>query len=310
MRGTLARWTLGALAPLALAAAAAAAGGFSVTTTTEGGTDPQDCGRIQVRFGDRGDGTATVHGERRLAIGRAEAPSLRIGLDGPSGVWVQGWDRDEWAITACAWAGARRAEAAEALLEDVAVRHAGGRLEVTGPPGEVWMVHLLVRAPARAEVDVRTENGGISLREIAGRARARSTNGPIDLHGVSGEVDVETENGPIGAQGGSGRLSLRTENGPISVALDAGRWRGDGLAAKTENGPLSLELPAVDVPSLSVEMSGHAPVTCKAPQCDRARRTWTDDARRIEMGEGPAAVRLSTRNGPVSIGTRRGLHEI
>ena len=40
-----------------------------------------------------------------------------------------------------------------------------------------------------------------------------------------------------------------------------------------------------------------------------ARRTWDDDHKRIELGEGPALVRLSTENGPVSVKTGRDLDE-
>jgi len=40
---------------------------------------------------------------------------------------------------------------------------------------------------------------------------------------------------------------------------------------------------------------------CAGAACDAARRTWDDGGKRIELGEGPAVVRLSTRNGPVSV---------
>jgi len=50
-----------------------------------------------------------------------------------------------------------------------------------------------------------------------------------------------------------------------------------------------------------VESTNHAPVSCKASICDNAHKTWDDEHRRIEYGNGPATIRLSTVNGPVSV---------
>jgi len=52
-----------------------------------------------------------------------------------------------------------------------------------------------------------------------------------------------------------------------------------------------------------VESTNHAPVSCKgkASICDNARKTWDDEHRRIEYGNAPAMIRLSTVNGPVSV---------
>jgi hypothetical protein len=33
------------------------------------------------------------------------------------------------------------------------------------------------------------------------------------------------------------------------------------------------------------------------------RRTWDDDGKKIELGDGPVLVRLATENGPVSVRT-------
>jgi hypothetical protein len=39
--------------------------------------------------------------------------------------------------------------------------------------------------------------------------------------------------------------------------------------------------------------------------CAEARRTWDDRYKRFEVGEGPARIRVSTRNGPVSVRSAR-----
>jgi hypothetical protein len=53
--------------------------------------------------------------------------------------------------------------------------------------------------------------------------------------------------------------------------------------------------------SFVVESRNYSPVSCKASICDNARKTWDDENRRIEFGNAPATIRLSTVNGPVSV---------
>ena len=54
-----------------------------------------------------------------------------------------------------------------------------------------------------------------------------------------------------------------------------------------------------------VESRNYAPMSCQASICDNARKTWDDNNRRIEYGVGPAMIRLSTVNGPVSVRDQR-----
>jgi hypothetical protein len=51
-----------------------------------------------------------------------------------------------------------------------------------------------------------------------------------------------------------------------------------------------------------VATAGRSPVHCGADACEHARRNWNDDGKTIAFGPENAIVRLSTENGPVSIG--------
>jgi len=64
---------------------------------------------------------------------------------------------------------------------------------------------------------------------------------------------------------------------------------------------LTLMVPSGYESSFVVESTNYAPVSCKASICDNARKTWDDQHRRIEYGNAPAMIRLSTVNGPVSV---------
>lgn len=111
-------------------------------------------------------------------------------------------------------------------------------------------------------------------------------------------------NGPISISGRSGAYRLNTENGPISVDLQGDRWTDGTLEARAVNGPLTLKLSEAYRSGVIVESLGHGPVSCPDSACRSARSTFDDDGRRIEFGNLEPVVRLSTRNGPVSIETR------
>jgi hypothetical protein len=108
-------------------------------------------------------------------------------------------------------------------------------------------------------------------------------------------------NGPISLDGSRGSVRIQTENGPISVTLEGKTWSGTGLSADAKNGPLTLMVPSGYQSSFVVESTNYAPVSCQASICDHARKTWDDNHRRIEYGNAPAMIRLSTVNGPVSV---------
>jgi DUF4097 and DUF4098 domain-containing protein YvlB len=146
-----------------------------------------------------------------------------------------------------------------------------------------------------------TMNGPISLYDVDGKLTARATNGPISLKNFSGDAEITAVNGPITLEGSNGNVRIHTENGPISVALEGKTWNGAGLTADAENGPMTLRVPSGYQSSFVVESTNHAPVSCRASVCDNARKTWDDEHRRIEYGNVPAMIRLSTVNGPVSV---------
>jgi len=162
-------------------------------------------------------------------------------------------------------------------------------------------VFLLIRTPKAADIELTTHYGPAGFYSVDGKITARATNGPISIRDCSGEADIAAVNGPISFSGTGGKLRLHTENGPISVALNAATWSGAGLVADAVNGPLTLRVPSGFQSSFLVESSEHTPVSCQASICSETRRTWDDEHRRIEFGSGEPLIRLSTKNGPVSV---------
>jgi len=256
-----------------------------------------DCSDLRIRFDDR---DAVVRSEERT-LTKSEAAVLQVQPHRNGGVQVVGWDKETYSVTACK-AAAGSSDEAERTLSQIIMDIDHGKISVKGPGDEnEWTVELLIRTPKSATINLDTMNGPISLYDVDGKLTARATNGPISLKNFSGDAEITAVNGPITVEGSKGSVRIRTENGPISVALEGKTWSGTGLTADAHNGPLTLMVPSGYESSFVVESTNYAPVSCKASICDNARKTWDDQHRRIEYGNAPAMIRLSTVNGPVSV---------
>ena len=196
---------------------------------------------------------------------------------------------------------------AERVLSQIQLSVQPGRVSTSGPGSEEdWTVYLLMRVPRAATLAMETMNGPLGLYDVDGKVTAKTHNGPIHLRNFSGEAEITAVNGPISLEGGKGSVKIHTENGPISVELEGSAWTGEGLTADAHNGPVTLSVPSGFQSSFVVESTNHSPMSCKASVCDYARKTWDDEHRRIEYGNGPATIHLSTVNGPVSVKDSRG----
>ena len=255
-----------------------------------------DCAGLHIRLNDR---PAEMRSEERT-IARPDGP-LRVESEVNGGVQVQGWDKDTYSVTVCKAADTSMNNV-EQILSLIKLSVENGRVSVRGPSDhDNWTVFLLVRAPKSANLELRANNGPLSIYNLEGKLFASATNGPISLWGFSGDADISAENGPIDLTGNSGKLRLHTENGPISVSLSGDAWTGSGLEADAQNGPLTLRVPKNYQSSLLVESDGHSPMSCQASFCSDAHKTWDEDRRRIEFGNAPAVIHLSTVNGPISV---------
>jgi hypothetical protein len=289
--------SLSALLALGFTSARASRHRHSVSISDGHKHPATDCSDLRMRFDDR---DAVVRSEERT-LSKSEAPVLQIHPHSNGGVQVVGWEKETYSVTACK-AAAGSGDAAEKILSQITMSIENGRISTSGPRDEEdWTVYLLIRTPKSASIDMETMNGPISLYDVDAKLTARAHNGPISLKNFSGDAEITAVNGPISLEGSSGSVRIHTENGPISVALEGKTWSGTGLSADAKNGPLTLMVPNGYQSSFMVESTNYAPVSCKASICDNARKTWDDNHRRIEYGNAPAMIRLSTVNGPVSV---------
>lgn len=212
------------------------------------------------------------------------------------GISVTGWSRSEIQVVAHVEAWGDREDTARRLLRETEV-HVRGRTVSTHLPKregrqdqrEGWSsVRYEVRVPREAELDLRTVNGGIVIADVAGTLSLRSTNGGIELENVGGEIDGRTTNGPVHVrlnQSPLGRLALETTNGPVTLVVPANL--SAEVDARTSLGPVRID-------GLPLEESGCNERGRARVPCLNGRVVGT-------LGQGGAALRLRTTNGPISL---------
>lgn len=254
------------------------------------------CAEQHFRFDHR---DAVVRSEERI-ITKAEASTLHVTAHANGGVSVEGWDKDAYSATLC-----KAAEAgpdADSVLSQVHLSFQDGMLRISAPASDGnWATHLIIRAPRHSSLNVEAYNGPVTLRHVDGKLQIRAENGPVTVVHCSGELELSSQNGPITLEDNSGKQRVRSENGPMTLSLAGQTWEGAGLEANTTNGPVTLQVPSGYRSGVVLESDGNSPFQCRASVCAEGRKTWDEDHKRVEFGSGPAVVRVSTVNGPVSV---------
>lgn len=130
---------------------------------------------------------------------------------------------------------------------DVELRTSNGDIELRGIAGTGTFATSngdIVMDSVKGDFDGTTSNGRIEVNAVEGRLMLRTSNGKVNLHEAMGEFDVETSNGGIsysGSMTAGGTNRLVTSNGSVVV-----QFRGDPsvvLDAETSNGDVICELP-------------------------------------------------------------------
>jgi len=217
---------------------------------------------------------------------RGGALTVDPGMNG--GVDIIGWDRDSVAVTARIQVNARSDDDAAAIAREIRIDASGRMIRAVGPEPtgrhQSWSVSFVVYVPGRTDLSIATENGPLSVREVAGH------------------MELSTQNGPLVLVGAAGDVRARAQNGPLMVKLTGERWDGAGLDAETMNGPADLRIPEgynakIDFGTINGPMSVGFPltVTINGRITDRISTT---------LGSGGAPVRVVTTNGPMTVRRR------
>jgi hypothetical protein len=215
------------------------------------------------------------------------AGPLNVDAGQNGGIVVEGWDRNEIRVRAIVRGSARDAARARELVGQVQVQAGGGRVYSTGPDSlrrENWSVSYRINVPRKNDLDLRANNGGITIANVQGNMRFDTTNGGVKLQDIGGRVNGETR------------------NGGLNVMLSGNRWEGEGLDVETSNGGVTLALPEnynaeLETRTVNGGVRIDFPITVQGELTGRRGFTTT-------LGSGGPLVRVRTTNGGVKIARR------
>jgi len=268
--------------------------GLSVSTEDR---EVTSCDQLQVRSDNR----EVARSEERLTLPPSSS-LIRVEAAENGGIYVYGWDRQDFGVLNCKAAVSDERTTAENKLQQIKTSSEGGHLTVSGPEDGDWTSYLIIHAPRSSSLSLTGMNGPISISSLSGKIEVHNTNGPFAVKDSTGEITAEVVNGPIAYAGNGGDIHLHAQNGPIAVKLIGTSWNGKGLDAESMNGPMSLKLQNNFTSGVLVQTRGYSPFNCSG--CQDARKDFDDHNKSVQFGSGTPVVRLSTVNGPVSINQR------
>lgn len=204
-----------------------------------------------------------------------------------------------------------------------AVRQADGSLRVwvDWPGGKRQNnegANIDVLLPDAIGVDVRTSNGRVTLKGLAGKAEVSTSNGSVRIDDHSGPVHIETSNGKLQLERVDGEITASTSNGSVIVAdafgpVEADSSNGNVYVSTAHGNPGPVR---VSTSNGRVELAlgdGFEGVLRVKTSNGRIRMRELDDARLIESGKSTLELRVGgsdvisavrTSNGSVEIGGR------
>ena len=184
--------------------------GRNTTISTDGEKRITDCEQVRMQIGD----VDAIRSQLTQTVPQSAFSTLHVRAPRNGGIHVQGWNRNEYSITACLAVAGDNANEAKGILDQLKLSIADGQVAVEGPTPQDWLAYLIIQAPNGAALDLTSGNGPIGVTEFAGTVKARNQNGPISFYDVNGQVRADVQNGPITVRGGGGDFRLTAQNGP------------------------------------------------------------------------------------------------
>lgn len=233
-----------------------------------------------------------------------------------SPIRVEGWDKDEVAVTADIEDSAERPVRWEMRAKD-----GGVEVEAIFPQGmHGWHMGkgpscaFTLKVPRKVAGSFSTSNDRIAAGGFGGRLSFRTSNDPVELENLDGAVTVSTSNARITARHlhaslkGStsndelrledvqGGVDLSTSNGDV-VASGLDGW-GQGISLRTSNGDMTVDLGQAGG-EVHARTSRHESVKVARKQVDLLESGGSELRFRLPGGNQP--IELATTNGTITI---------
>ena len=148
-----------------------------------------------------------------------------VDVDSKNGrITVIGEQRSDVLIRACVRAWGDDEAEAKSIVDSVTIETAG---TITAEVDNDYRVSVAyeIRVPNSTNLNLSSNNGRISIKDVDGQIRFKTQNGRVTLSGLSGDVEG------------------RTTNGRLTVKLDGNSWEGRGMNVSSGNGRVSVYIP-------------------------------------------------------------------
>jgi hypothetical protein len=227
---------------------------------------------------------------RHCEVREESMASGPLTVDGGSngGIRVTAWDQDSIRVQAIVQATADDESRARELAANVQVLVGGGRVSATGPErsgrDEWWSVSYRINVPRQNDLDLRANNGGITIQGVTGTIKFNTNNGGVRLTDLGGSVRGETH------------------NGGVNIVLSGQQWNGEGIDVETTNGGVTVAIPEgynaqFETRTVNGGFRSEYPLTLQGELSPRRGISTT-------LGAGGAPVRVRTTNGGVRVSRR------
>lgn len=240
-------------------------------------------------------------GKRLESTDRYDAASTdQLTVDTNGDVTVRPTDGDRIRVETVKQSSSVFADVSEVAVN--VTRDAGTlRIDVQGQGNGSWLegsttVDVTVDLPDGVTLDtVRTVNGDVDVRRVAGDATLETVNGDVVVRNLEGFFSADTTNGDITARDVGGVETVTTTNGEVAVDVPAVR---DAAAIETTNGDVAVAVS----PNLNAELAAttdFGDVTVDGLALDDSMQT--EHLVEGTLGAGEGRLRIASTNGDVSV---------
>jgi len=261
--------------------------------------------------------------QKRFAVEGVVDLSLHT-FDGA--VEVRGWDRPEVVVEIEKRAEDKAAVDKITIIAEQAgkkiqidVRHSGTRTFVGIGSFTSPSARLIVNAPHKINLEVRTADGSIVVERLEGKLQLRTADGRIRATEAGGDLLAESGDGSLTLEDVSGRIEARTDDGGITVSGVPGAVRarsGDGAIAlrirrgavmtedwmvATSDGSISAELPEDFNAMIEAEPGSDSRARSDLALADAVGGTREQRSLRGRLGAGGKVFVLRTGDGSIRL---------
>ncbi len=258
---------------------------FGISVEGQDKSDKKSGGSLQCRDSNNGD-----RGYSHCEIKEQAVPAGGVvTVDGKQngGISIKGWERNDLLVRARIETRAPTQSEADMLAQQVRIETVGLNIHAEGPESRdnyQWHVSYEIFVPRRSDLSLTAHNGGISIRDVAGRINFKTTNGGVSLGRVGGAVTGSTT------------------NGGVSVELTGASWQGEMLNVTTTNGGVTLMVPDnysahIETRTVNGNVASDFPLNVQMNERGRLPKEIT-----VDLGSGGPTIRATTTNGGVHLG--------